>query len=180
MLLRSLMLVTAFLASFSHAASDDLVGLQSNIVAATIESNPLVASLVQQGLETCATGGESDEERLTFVKCMNNSVFERVSRWGICGKRFPTLDARVLQPCMDDQARAHKLAVASVSHVEPVVFNRCALESLYEPTESVISAFYSVVTENILATKFNTNAGNSFVLSLAPFDAEKMLACVAQ
>lgn len=180
MLVRSLIAATLLLCSSVQAASDDLVALQSKVIAANIEANPLIATLVQQSLVSCTTGGDSDEERQTFVKCMNSSVFEQVNRWGICSKRFPTLDGRVLQPCIDDQQRAHKLAVAAVTHVKPDAYHRCAVQALYEPTEAAITAFYADVTSEILASEFKTNAGNSFVLSLGPFDAEKMLACIAK
>jgi len=161
------------------ASASELKELQSSTIAAQIDASPFMANLVQQGLVGCASGGDSAEERAAFVGCMNSFVFAQVGRWGICAKRFPTLDARILEPCIDDQERAHKLAMAAVTHVEPQKFNRCAAVSLYEPAHEVISAFYLELGKQIIQSNFKTNAANSFVLSLGPFDAEKMLSCVA-
>ncbi len=159
--------------------ADELTVLQSGTIAEQIEANPFIVNLVQQGLVLCATGGESDDARAAFVGCMNSFVFSKVSRWGICAKRFPTLDARIIEPCIEDQERAHKLAIAAVTHIDPSKFNRCATLSLYEPTQEVISAFYIELGKQIIQTNFQTNAANSFVLSLGPFDTEKMLSCIA-
>lgn len=174
----SIVLLAALpLATSLHA--NELTLLQSGTIAQQIEANPFIANLVQQGLVGCTSGGESDEDRARFVGCMNSFVFSQVGHWGICAKRFPTLDARILEPCIDDQERAHKLAMASVTHVDPSKFNRCATLSLYEPTQEVISAFYIELGKQIIQTNFQTNAGNSFVLALGPFDTEKMLSCIA-
>lgn len=177
MYLRILLLVSALVSL--PVSANELLALQSNTIAAQLALNPFVGSLVQQGLVECPAGGESAEDRAGFVGCMNTYVFNQLSRWGICAKRFPTLDGRVLQPCIDDQERAHQLAIASLKHVEPAKYNRCAALSLYEPSEEMISAFYAELGKQIIETQFKANAGSSFVLALGPFDAEKMLDCVA-
>lgn len=161
------------------AAANELVELQSDTIAAQIEINPFVDNLVRQGLVGCPTGGDSDEEAGLFVGCMNAYVFTQVGRWGICAKRFPQMDARVIQPCLDDQKRAQQLALASVTHVQPDEFNRCASLSLYEPSEEAITAFYLELGKQMIKSKFSTSAANSFVLSLGPFDSEQMLTCLA-
>lgn len=177
-MLKQLTLALALLQTIDVQA-DELKSLQSGVIAAQIEANPFVANLVQRGFSDCPQAGESEAERAQFVGCMNNFVFTQVTRWGICAKRFPTLDARVLDPCLDDQERAQKLALAALSHVEPQKYNRCATLALYEPAHEVISAFYVDLGKQIIESGFNVNAANSFVLSLGPFDAEKMLECVA-
>jgi len=171
--------VSLFLLPILSAQADELTALQSNTIAAQIEANPFIANLVQQGLVKCVYSGDSEQESAQFVGCMNSFVFTQVGRWGICAKRFPTLDARSLEPCIRDQERAQKLAIASLAQVDPDKFNRCAGLSLYEPEHEVISAFYLDLGKEIIQTDFKTNAANSFVLSLGPFDSEVMLTCVA-
>lgn len=161
------------------AGANELVELQSDTIAAQIDINPFVDNLVRQGLVGCPKEGDSDEANGQFVGCMNAYVFTQVSRWGICAKRFPHMDARVIQPCLEDQKRAQQLALASVTHVQPVQFNQCAAQSLYEPSEEAISAFYLELGKQMIESKFSTSAANSFVLSLGPFDSERMLTCLA-